>query len=146
TSAEPVAKTPAAPPVAPRAEGEPASKEELRRTRSSPLVRKIAEEHGIDISQVEGTGIRGRVTKQDILSFIENRGAAAKPEPAAPAPSAQAPAPAQAAAAPAAPARATQAPRAPAEAEAGPQPFAEGDRVEIEPMSMMRRRIAERMV
>jgi 2-oxoglutarate dehydrogenase E2 component (dihydrolipoamide succinyltransferase) len=117
------------------------SAEELRRTRSSPLVRKIAEEHGIDISQIEGTGISGRVTKQDILSFIENRRAeraAAKPA-AAPAP----PAPA-----PAAPPRAPQPLRAPApaEAEVGPPPYAEGDRVEIEPMSVMRRRIAERMV
>ena len=54
------------------------SGEDLRRTRSSPLVRKIAKEHGIDISQIEGTGISGRVTKNDILSFIENRGVAEK--------------------------------------------------------------------
>src|SRR4029434_1490385 len=107
------AKPPAtATPAASGAESEGSSKDDLRRTRSSPLVRKIAEEHGIDISQIEGTGISGRVTKQDILSFIENRGAAANPHPAAPAPSAQAPAPAQAAAAPAAPARATHAARA----------------------------------
>src|SRR5882672_3184419 len=46
--------------------------EELRRTKSSPLVRKIAEEHGIDIKQLEGTGMSGRVTKNDILSFIES--------------------------------------------------------------------------
>src|SRR5207247_2033816 len=135
----------AATPPAPTAEDESTSKEELRRTRSSPLVRKIAEEHGIDISGIEGTGIGGRVTKQDILSFVENRGAGAKAEPAAaPAtPVTTAPAPAV----PTAP-RAPQPPRAPAavQAEAGPPPFAEGDRVEIEPMSMMRRRIAERMV
>ena len=48
-----------------------ASAEELRRTKSSPLVRKIAEEHGIDIKQLEGTGMSGRVTKNDILSYIE---------------------------------------------------------------------------
>jgi 2-oxoglutarate dehydrogenase E2 component (dihydrolipoamide succinyltransferase) len=128
------------------ADADAPSKEELRRTRSSPLVRKIAEEQGIDISQIEGTGIGGRVTKQDILSFIENRGAgetesatADAPQtstPAAPTPPVAAPAP-----------RAPQPSRAPAaETEAGPQPFAEGDRVQIEPMSMMRRRIAERMV
>ena len=52
--------------------------EELRRTKSSPLVRKIAEEHGIDIAQLEGTGMSGRVTKNDILSFIES-GAPAQP-------------------------------------------------------------------
>jgi len=118
------------------------STDELRRTRSSPLVRKIAEEEGVDISQIEGTGIGGRVTKQDIRSFIENRGAASKESP----PAKAAEAAATAAPAPAAPPqRAPQPSRAQA-MEAGPQPFAEGDRVEIEPMSIMRRRIAERMV
>ena len=128
------------------ADADASSKEELRRTRSSPLVRKIAEEQGIDISQIEGTGIGGRVSKQDILSFIENRGAGEKASAAAVAPQASTPAaPTPPVAAPAP--RAPQASRAPAaETEAGPQPFAEGDRVQIEPMSMMRRRIAERMV
>jgi len=55
--------------------GEPTSKddsaEERLRTRSTPVVRKIAEEHGVDISAVSGTGHAGRVTKQDILTFIE---------------------------------------------------------------------------
>jgi 2-oxoglutarate dehydrogenase E2 component (dihydrolipoamide succinyltransferase) len=145
-AAEPAAPSAVPAPPAPRAEGEASSKEELRRTRSSPLVRKIAEEHGIDISEIEGTGIGSRVTKQDILSFVENRGAGAKAEPAAApaAPVTEAPSPAV----PAAPPSAPQPRRAPAaaQAEAGPQPFAEGDRVEIEPMSIMRRRIAERMV
>ena len=130
---------PAAPPQqAAAAEGEAPSKEDLRRTRSSPLVRKIAEEHGVDVSRIEGTGISGRVTKQDILSFIENRGS----EKAA------APAIASVPATPAAPPRAPQALRAPAaaDAEVGPAPYADGDRVQIEPMSVMRRRIAERMV
>src|SRR5437660_11967217 len=49
-----------------------ASVEDLRRTKSSQLVRKIAEEHGIDVKQLEGTGMSGRVTKNDILSFIES--------------------------------------------------------------------------
>jgi pyruvate dehydrogenase E2 component (dihydrolipoamide acetyltransferase) len=141
TESTPAAPAQPAPTTETPASAEAASKEELRRTRSSPLVRKIAEEHGIDISQIEGTGISGRVTKQDILSFIENRGAGAKAAapPAAPAPPASA--------APATP-RAPQALRAPAAApaEAGPPPYADGDRVEIEPMSIMRRRIAERMV
>lgn len=53
--------------------------EELRRTKSSPLVRNIAKEHNIDISRIEGTGMSGRVTKRDILSFIES-GAAASPQ------------------------------------------------------------------
>src|SRR6185295_7094646 len=72
----------ARPPAEPRRDGEAASAEELRRTKSSPLVRKIAEEHGIDIKQLEGTGMSGRVTKNDILSFIES-GAPAPERPAA---------------------------------------------------------------
>jgi 2-oxoglutarate dehydrogenase E2 component (dihydrolipoamide succinyltransferase) len=135
-------------PAAASAAEEPASKDDLRRTRSSPLVRKIAEEEGVDISLIEGTGIGGRVTKQDILSFLENRGVAGKE--VAPPKAAATAAPVQptssAPPAPAAPQRAPQPQRATASAEAGPQPFAEGDRVEIEPMSIMRRRIAERMV
>ncbi|MEP6923975.1 MAG: 2-oxoglutarate dehydrogenase, E2 component, dihydrolipoamide succinyltransferase [Pyrinomonadaceae bacterium] len=46
------------------------SVEELRRTKSSPLVRKIASEHSIDISQISGSGVSGRVTKDDIINFI----------------------------------------------------------------------------
>jgi pyruvate dehydrogenase E2 component (dihydrolipoamide acetyltransferase) len=53
--------------------------EELRRTRSSPLVRKIAEEHGIDVSRVTGTGASGRVTRDDIMNFIAS-GAALTPD------------------------------------------------------------------
>jgi pyruvate dehydrogenase E2 component (dihydrolipoamide acetyltransferase) len=150
--AAPPASQPAIPVSEPKAtpadtgDTDASSKEELHRTRSSPLVRKIAEEQGIDISQIEGTGIGGRVTKQDILSFIEKGGAGEKPSAAAVAPPGSTPAaPTPPAAAPAP--RAPQPSRAPAaETEAGPQPFAEGDRVQIEPMSMMRRRIAERMV
>jgi 2-oxoglutarate dehydrogenase E2 component (dihydrolipoamide succinyltransferase) len=56
-----------------------ASVDELRRTKSSPLVRNIAREHGIDISRIPGSGISGRVTKHDILSFIET-GAALRPQ------------------------------------------------------------------
>ena len=53
--------------------------EDLRRTKSSPLVRNIAKEHGIDISRIPGSGVSGRVTKKDILSFIET-GAALRPQ------------------------------------------------------------------
>jgi len=53
--------------------------DELRRTKSSPLVRNIAREHGIDITRIPGSGISGRVTKKDILSFIET-GAALRPQ------------------------------------------------------------------
>ena len=60
------------------------SAEERLRQRSTPVVRKIAAEHGIDLAAVPGSGHAGRVTKADILAFIENGGAQA----AAPAPSA----------------------------------------------------------
>jgi pyruvate dehydrogenase E2 component (dihydrolipoamide acetyltransferase) len=48
------------------------SEAERLRQRSSPLVRRIAQEHHVDLSQLHGTGIAGRVTKQDILAFIES--------------------------------------------------------------------------
>ncbi len=56
--------------------------EERLRTKSTPLVRRIAAEHDIDISRIPGTGIAGRVTKKDILSFIESGKAAGAPAPA----------------------------------------------------------------
>jgi 2-oxoglutarate dehydrogenase E2 component (dihydrolipoamide succinyltransferase) len=117
--------------VAPEAkqDGSTATAEELRRTKSSPLVRKIAQEHGVDISKLEGTGLSGRVTKNDILSFIESgTGTAAAAPPQRAVPSAPAPAPAP-----------TYEPVAPPP----PKPQV-GDRVE--PMSVMRKKIAEHMV
>jgi 2-oxoglutarate dehydrogenase E2 component (dihydrolipoamide succinyltransferase) len=111
-------------PVPPRSE-DGVSAADLRRTKSSPLVRKIAEEHNIDIKQLEGTGMSGRVTKNDILSFIES-GSPAPPAAAAPV-------------------KAPPAPAAPAPVQSAPaiKP-AEGDRVEQ--MSVMRKKIAEHMV
>ena len=53
-----------------------ASSEELARERSSPLVRKIAKEHSVDISQIPGSGLAGRVTKHDILGYLEHEGLA----------------------------------------------------------------------
>ncbi|MGI8838570.1 MAG: dihydrolipoamide acetyltransferase family protein [Pyrinomonadaceae bacterium] len=98
-----------------------ATAEELRRTKSSPLVRKIAQEHGVDIARLEGTGMSGRVTKNDILSFIESSAPAA------------------------APARTTQAsPAIQAPAAAPSVKPGEGDRVEQ--MTVMRKKIAEHMV
>src|SRR5205085_4710786 len=47
----------------------------------SPVVRRIAAEHHVDLEQVEGTGMRGRITKKDVLAFIKNAEPAAKPEP-----------------------------------------------------------------
>ncbi len=105
----------------------------------SPVVARIASEHGVDVSNVTGTGRGGRVTKKDILSFVESGAPAqapAAPEPAAPA--APAPAPAPAAPAPAA---------APARAPVAATPTAElataGET--LEPVSAMRRGIAEHM-
>ena len=62
--------------------------DEDEHARSSPLVRKIAREHNVDLSQVSGTGLGGRITKQDILSFIESQetGAPAAVAPSLPSP------------------------------------------------------------
>jgi pyruvate dehydrogenase E2 component (dihydrolipoamide acetyltransferase) len=122
--------------------------EERLRRFSSPLVRNIAAKEGVNLEEVQGTGAHGRVTKDDILGHLEQRKSA--PAAAAPAPAAQAqpaaPAPAPAAAAPA---------PSPAPAASGQRPlpagfhvaaYAEGDNVEIEPMSKMRQITAAHMV
>ena len=70
-------RPPSAAPVGKGGDGTETADERLRR-RSTPLVRKIAAEHSVDISTISGTGFAGRVTKQDILGFIE-RGAPAAP-------------------------------------------------------------------
>ncbi len=81
--AAPVRAAPATP-TAPRSEapGIETAEERLRR-RSTPLVRKIAAEHQVDISRIPGSGHAGRVTKKDILGFIESGAAAAPATPAA---------------------------------------------------------------
>ncbi len=124
---------PAVPPAAPAA----ASAEERGKVRSSPLVRNIAREHGVNVDQVPGTGLGGRVTKEDILNFIAagKTATVAAPVPAAPAPAA----PPASVAAPA--------PSVPAPVAAPSVPsFAAGDRVTVETMSNMRKRIAENML
>src|SRR5437667_2233201 len=69
--ASPVVPRPApSSPVVPKGDGTETTDERLRR-RSTPLVRKIAAEHSVDISTIPGTGFAGRVTKQDILRVIE---------------------------------------------------------------------------
>jgi pyruvate dehydrogenase E2 component (dihydrolipoamide acetyltransferase) len=75
------AAAPSVEPAPPVDEGPSGSAEERLRTRSTPVVRKIAEEHGIDIASVPGTGHAGRVTKQDILDFIETGTTAEAPPP-----------------------------------------------------------------
>jgi len=87
--------------------------------RSSPLVRKIAREHGVSLSQVSGTGLGGRITKQDIMAFIER-----------PVSASDAPAP--------------QTPAAPSRPATVPTPAAyPGDLV---PLTNMRKIIAQRMI
>ena len=108
--------------------------EELRQTRSSPVVRRIAAEHQVDIREIRGTGIGGRVTKQDILEHIEEghvpAGPSATTEPSAKgAPSAEA----------------TPSPTPPPGPAPTPSPAA-GARVEVVPMSPIRRKTAEHMV
>jgi 2-oxoglutarate dehydrogenase E2 component (dihydrolipoamide succinyltransferase) len=110
----------APPPAAPA----PAAHEDAdEEARSSPLVRKIAREHGVSLSQVPGTGLGGRITKQDIMQFIEHQGSSQPVSTSAPA-SAQ-------------PAAAAPAPRP-----AAPAPYP-GDLV---PMTNMRKIIAQRMI
>ncbi len=95
------------------------------RLRSSPLVRRIAKDNNVDLTQVSGSGSAGRITKEDILGFIGKHGAGSAPAATAPA--------AVASAAPA------SAPLKPATA---PQPLLGS----LEPMSKMRAIIARRMV
>ena len=97
----------------------------------SPLVRKLAEEHNIDLGQVQGTGTGGRITKKDITAFIDGGGAQAAPAAAAAQPQPEA-APQQAPAPTAPPMRTA--------------PVAAGEREEARPISHIRKRIAENMV
>jgi pyruvate dehydrogenase E2 component (dihydrolipoamide acetyltransferase) len=110
-----------------------ASKEDLRRTRSTPLVRRMAADHGVDISRLTGTGISGRVTKNDLQAALDAGVATPAVAAAAPAPVAYAPAPSGPAPAGARPAYSVPA-------------YAPGDNVRIEPMSVMRKKIADHMV
>jgi 2-oxoglutarate dehydrogenase E2 component (dihydrolipoamide succinyltransferase) len=103
--------------AAPAVTEAPGSIEDLRRQKSSPLVRKIAREHDVDIRQINGTGISGRVTKEDILGFIKSGPkSTATPSPVAAKPGGHIPA------------------------------YKPGDKVQIVPMTIMRKKIAEHMV
>jgi 2-oxoglutarate dehydrogenase E2 component (dihydrolipoamide succinyltransferase) len=88
--------------------------DDLRRRKSSPVVRRIAHDHNIDIRSLNGSGIGGRVTKRDILDYIDRIDT---PAPARPG---------------------TPGPRIPA--------YEPGEHVEVKPLSVMRRKIAEHMV
>src|SRR5205823_12217879 len=79
--ASPRQPTPA-PAIAASHSGNGNSFEARVRRKSSPLVRKIAAEHGVNIAALQGSGVAGRVTKRDILGFIESGGAATTALPA----------------------------------------------------------------
>jgi pyruvate dehydrogenase E2 component (dihydrolipoamide acetyltransferase) len=114
-----------APPPQPAPTAAPAHEAQDEDVRSSPLVRKIAREHNVDLSQVSGTGLGGRITKQDIMAFIEKGPAAAAPAPS--------PAPSQAS---------VSAPLQPSR----PAPAPAAIPGEVVPMSQMRKIIAQRMI
>jgi pyruvate dehydrogenase E2 component (dihydrolipoamide acetyltransferase) len=101
----------------------------------SPLVRRLAEEHSIDLGRIQGTGTGGRITKKDVLGFIDSGEAAPAAAEAPAAAPAEAPAPAEA-----------QRPALQAVPEAAPTPAAAGDREDVRPISHIRKRIAENMV
>jgi len=134
-AAQPAAKPPAPAPAAPAAK--PAARPEIvaaapvavgqqgERVRSSPLVRRIARENSVDLSSVPGTGLGGRISKNDILDFVQKHGAGG-PVPVQRGPVAVQSAPA---------------PRAAAAA-----PVLQQLNDELVPMTPMRKKIAERMV
>ena len=117
-------KPAAAPTPAPAASAAPPQESaEDEEARSSPLVRKIARDHGVSLSQISGTGLGGRITKQDIMAFID-RQSSAPVTPSAPVPQ---------------PAAASAASRLPAP----PTATYPGDLV---PLTNMRKIIAQRMI
>jgi 2-oxoglutarate dehydrogenase E2 component (dihydrolipoamide succinyltransferase) len=130
-------------PVHPMADEDDNSMEGRLRTKSSPLVREMARQHGVDLALVSGSGQNGRVTKEDMEAFLAKRGPAQAQAPAAPV-RGEMPtmAPAHDPSAPtlgAVPGLAVPpAPHVPA--------FASGERVKVEPMSRMRKIIADNMV
>jgi pyruvate dehydrogenase E2 component (dihydrolipoamide acetyltransferase) len=120
------------------------------KVRSSPLVRRIARENGVDLTQVPGTGAGGRVSKNDILGAVESGSARGGAAPAAPAAAAPSSAPAQAPAQAAAP-RTVPPPSGGGAASAVLESAVPRERMyfgnyEVQPMSVMRQRIAEHMV
>jgi 2-oxoglutarate dehydrogenase E2 component (dihydrolipoamide succinyltransferase) len=129
-AAAPAKAAPAAAPAQPVVPGDPkpaaaapaVAASAGERGRSSPLVRKIAQENNVDLAAVAGTGSAGRITKEDIIGHLEG---GAKPAAAAPAPAAAAPA-------------AAPKPAAPAAAQPAPGEFV--------PFTKMRSIIAQRMV
>ena len=110
---------PAQPSPYPRANGPAARRgttlDDLRRRKSSPVVRRIADDYNIDIEALTGSGIAGRVTKRDILGYIERTESPPTAKPGG-----------------------APAPRIPA--------YQPGESIEVKPLSVMRRKIADHMV
>jgi len=131
-----------APPAAPVASTSASSSSSSERIHSSPLVRRMAKEHGIDLSTIEGTGAGGRISKQDIEAVIAAGGVPA----AAPAYSAPAPAAISRPAAPPSPAAAPGTQVHVVLENAVPREKMYFGNYEVHPMSAMRQRIAEHMV
>jgi len=121
TTRRPPAETARRPPAEAPSPTPPASAVQAARQRSSPLVRKIASEHGVDIADIQGTGAGGRVTRDDILAFMSR-----SPQPARPA----------------APLSGGQ---PGARTQTSPSAVGAGLPGDVVPMSVMRRKIAEHM-
>jgi pyruvate dehydrogenase E2 component (dihydrolipoamide acetyltransferase) len=101
------------PPTQASPKSSPPGPSDIHRRKSSPLVRRIARDNNLDIDEISGSGIGGRVTKHDVLAYLEKN---------------------------------QETPRAPEVQEARPSTGTPTDRVEIQPLSAMRKKIAERMV
>ena len=117
-------------PVAPEAEEEETVSAGGDRVRTSPLVRKLAKESNVDLAKVSGTGMGGRITKEDIQAFLDKQKSAPAAQPVAAQPAI--------ASAPSAPATAAPV-AAPSNKYAGTPGL-------VEPMSVMRKKIADHMV
>jgi len=140
-SAAPISEAkPAPPPIAagPTSAPAPPAAHPGGKVRSSPLVRRIAAEHRVDLTRVPGTGLGGRVSKKDILAYIASQSAAAVPAAPIRTPGA-APSPMPAAPAP---------PRAgiPAASTGSTAPVVFTEPTLVVPMTPMRKQIAEHMI
>ncbi|MGA8595344.1 MAG: 2-oxoglutarate dehydrogenase, E2 component, dihydrolipoamide succinyltransferase [Bryobacteraceae bacterium] len=125
-------QAPAAGPYPPTPGPAPAPIQEEEPGPLSPLVRKMAREYNIDLSQVRGTGAGGRITKQDVEAYMASQGAHTVSQAAAAPVTAPSPSPA---------------PPAPVSPPAQPPlPRAEAAKTRVEAMSTMRKKIAEHMV
>ena len=119
----------------------PLSHDDDRRQKSSPLVRRIAKEHNVDVSQIHGSGLGGRVTKHDILDYIGDQGSGIRDQKPALRP------PAASVTSALEPGSRIPDPRSPDPRPSEPRSqIPDPSRVSIEPLSVMRKKIAEHMV